>query len=165
MVKHFSKRFLLAGLVLITVILTCCIVSVEQVDSNRTTTEALNQAPGVSSDISKSSAEKPVPTPEISIATEIQPYKHTAGAEALELQALEKNFMASKYYQQEKMIPLTVTADRKYFIAYKVSETNIDDENELILIGMPRQQVELYQVDLEEGKSIRLGRTEFIKCS
>jgi hypothetical protein len=179
MVKHFSKRFLLAGLVLLTMLLTGCIVSVEQVDSDKSTTDVLNQAPGVTStesggsgamdnglgvttDISKPDTDKPFPMPEMNDGTAILPIEHTVSTEALELQALEKGYMASKYYQQERMIPLTVTADHKYFIAYKVSETNMDDENKLILIGMPRQQVDLYRIDLEEGKSTRLGTTEFI---
>ncbi len=179
MVKHFNIGFLLVGVVVFTMILTGCIVSVEEVESHKSTTDILNQVPGGSSSetggsgpmddglgaatgISKPGVNEPFPMPEMNNGAAIQPYKHIVGAEALELQALEKGFMASKYYQQEKMIPLTVTADHKYFIAYKVSEANMDDENELILIGMPRQQVELYRIDLEEEKSIRLGRTEFV---
>ena len=34
------------------------------------------------------------------------------------------------------MIPLTVTYDHKYFIAYKVSDESLAKENELILVGM-----------------------------
>jgi len=117
---------------------------------------------GAATDISRPGTDKPYPTPEMNNGTTIQTYKHTASAETLELQALEKSFMASEYYQREKMIPLTVTSDRKFFIAYKVSETNMQDKNELILVGMPRQQVELYRIDLAEGKSVRLGKSEFI---
>lgn len=183
MYKHFYVRFLLVAIVVFAMILAGCVVRTEEMGSSGSKAEVLNQAPGVSMpktggsssddgasgsgtgdsiDLSRSGVDKPFPMPEMNNETAIKPIEHKISAGVLELQALEKSFMSSKYYQQEKMIPLTVTADQKYFIAYRVSETNMDDENELILVGMPRQQVELYRIDLQEEKTIRLGKTEFI---
>ena len=92
----------------------------------------------------------------------IKPYMHIISEESLKLQALEKTFMDSKYYREERMIPLTVTKDLKYFIAYKIRAVSMEEENELILIGMPRQMIDIYKIDLTEKKAVNMGKTEFV---
>ena len=89
-------------------------------------------------------------------------YKSIISEEAIKLKSLEKTFMDSDYYLKEGMIPLTVSRDFKYFIAYKVTNENMADKNELILIGMPRRMVDLYLVDLNAKNSVHMGKTEFI---
>ncbi len=92
----------------------------------------------------------------------VTPYKPIISDEAIKLKALEKTFMDSDFYRKELMVPLTVTKDLKYFVAYKVMNESMADENELILTGMPRQLVNLYLVDLTEKKAVSMGETEFI---
>lgn len=82
--------------------------------------------------------------------------------EAQRLKSLEKTYMDSDYYRKDKLIPLTVSKDFKYFIVYKIRNENMSDQNELILIGMPRQTIDLYRVDLTEKKSVKIGKTEFV---
>ena len=82
--------------------------------------------------------------------------------EITKLKSLEKSFMESEYYRDMRLIPFTISKDLKYFLAYKVSNKEMNDKNELILIGMPRRVVELYRVDLAENKEVYIGRTEFV---
>lgn len=82
--------------------------------------------------------------------------------EAIKLNSLEKTFMGSDFDRKERMIPLTVSKDLKYFVAYKIRNESISDKNELILIGMPRQLIDLYLVDLSENKAVNIGKTEFV---
>ncbi|KUO74884.1 MAG: hypothetical protein APF81_23350 [Desulfosporosinus sp. BRH_c37] len=82
--------------------------------------------------------------------------------EILNLNSLEKTFLSSDFYRKERMLPLTVTKDLKYFLAYKISNKSMAKDNELVLIGMPRQLIDLYLVDLSENKATYLGKTEFI---
>ncbi|MGE5614808.1 MAG: hypothetical protein ACM3XR_10425 [Bacillota bacterium] len=78
------------------------------------------------------------------------------------LKSLEKAFLASDFYREKQMIPLTVSGDHKYIIAYRVSDESPEKENELILVGMPRQTVDLYLVDLDGNKAQKAGSTGFI---
>ncbi|AFQ45323.1 hypothetical protein [Desulfosporosinus meridiei] len=82
--------------------------------------------------------------------------------EILKLNSLEKTFLDSDFYRKDGMLPLTVTKDQKYFVTYKLNKQSMAAENELILIGMPRQLIELYLVDLSENKAAFLGKTEFV---
>jgi len=84
--------------------------------------------------------------------------------EILKLNSLEKTFLDSNYYRTERMLPLTVTKDLKYFVTYKLNNQSMAAENELVLIGMPRQLIDLYLVDLNENKATYLGKTEFVIC-
>jgi hypothetical protein len=82
--------------------------------------------------------------------------------EILKLNSLEKTFLDSHFYREERMLPLTVTKDLKYFVTYKINNQSMAAENELVLIGMPRQLIDLYLVDLSENKAAYLGKTEFV---
>lgn len=82
--------------------------------------------------------------------------------EIVQLNSLEKTFLDSDFYRQDGMIPLTVTKDLKYFVTYKLNKQSMAAENELVLIGMPRQLLDLYLVDLSENKAVFLGQTEFV---
>ena len=88
--------------------------------------------------------------------------KPVISAEAPKLKALEKTFLDSDFYKKDHLIPLTVSKDYKYFVAYKLRNENMSDQNKLILIGMPRQKIDLYRVDPVEKKSVSIGKTEFI---
>ena len=92
----------------------------------------------------------------------IAPYKPFISEEAIKLKSLEKTFLDSDFYRKERMIPLTVSRDLKYFVAYKIRNENMSDKNELVLIGMPRQLIDLYLVDLSQNKAVNIGKTEFV---
>jgi len=89
-------------------------------------------------------------------------YKPVISEEAIKLNSLEKTFMDSDFYRKERMIPLTISKDLKYFVAYKIRNESMSDKNELVLIGMPRQLIDLYLVDLSENKAVNIGKTEFV---
>jgi len=82
--------------------------------------------------------------------------------EILKLKSLEKTFLDSDFYRKDGMLPLTVSKDLKCFVTYKINNQNMAAENELVLIGMPRQFIDLYLVDLSEKKAEYLGKTEFV---
>ena len=82
--------------------------------------------------------------------------------EILKLNSLEKTYLDSNFYRTEQMLPLTVTKDLKYFVTYKINNQSMAAENELVLIGMPRQLIDLYLVDLSKNKAAYLGKTEFV---
>lgn len=82
--------------------------------------------------------------------------------EILKLNSLEKTFLDTDFYRKDGMLPLTVTKDLKYFVTYKINNQSMAAENELVLIGMPRQFIDLYLVNLSENKAEYLGKTEFV---
>jgi len=146
------RRILVFAIIFI-IILTACTDSSEKNPLGKSTNiqeTVLPEATYVS--------EEPIKNESLSL-TVLNP---SISEEAIKLQALEKVFMDSDYYRKERMIPLTVTKDHKYFIAYKVRNENMDDKNELILVGMPRRMVDLYWVGLAENKAKNIGKTEFI---
>ncbi|MGI6669792.1 MAG: hypothetical protein ACOX4M_10660 [Acetivibrionales bacterium] len=132
--------------------------------------------PGESSGITGKAAQEAAPDPQGAEASGVS--GETSGADGLtglseannsadrsrieKLKSVEKAFLASDFYRDKQMMPLTVTDDQKYFIAYRVSDESLEKENELILVGMPRQTVDLYLVDLAGNKAERVGKTGFI---
>jgi hypothetical protein len=79
-----------------------------------------------------------------------------------ELQALEREFLESELCRQESLIPLTFTRDRRQCVAYRVLKTPADEENEPILVGMPLRQVDIYIVNIENGKLRKAGTINFV---
>lgn len=86
--------------------------------------------------------------------------------EALKLQSIEKSFLESDKFVSEHMVPLTFTKDNKKIIAFRVSDENLGDENQLILVGMPRQTVDLFVIDIDGDEIKEIGRLDYIlNCS
>lgn len=89
-------------------------------------------------------------------------YKPVISEKAIKLNSMEKTFMESDFYRKEGMIPLTISQELKYFVAYKNGTESMSAKNELVLIGMPRQLIDLYLVDLSENKAVNIGEMEFV---
>lgn len=83
-------------------------------------------------------------------------------ADIIKLKSLESTFLGSDFYREKRMVPLAVSKDSKYFVTYKIRNESMSDKNELVLIGMPRQLIDLYLVDLSENKAVYIGKTDFI---
>lgn len=92
----------------------------------------------------------------------IRGYRPVISEEAIKLNSLEKTFMDSDFYRKEGMIPLAISQDLNCLVAYKTGNKNMSTENELVLIGMPRQLIDLYLVDLSANKAVNIGEMEFV---
>lgn len=160
--KKFTQRgMLLVFIIIFNIIPTSCTNNNSEIILPGEIANSPETVSGTATERETNVSEVPVVNKALPLSLPLPVLNPSVNEEAVKLQALEKAFIDSDYYQKEQMIPLTITSDLKYYVAYKVRNESMEPENELILIGMPRQLVDLYLVDLEENKAVKIGKTEF----